>query len=222
MKNFGLFGGTFNPIHRGHLHAADAVKKKFPLDCIYLIPSALPPHKQVHNLASADNRVEMIRLATQGVDYIRVSSVEMSRHGPSYTIDTVRFYQNRIQNDTRLYLIMGLDAFLEIDTWKSYHDLMAIIPFIVLSRVNEQDKNKLPDIDAIDNYLTSTLKKDYLFSPATSCFIHPDHPPIYLVDIHPLNISSTEIRSRIQQGKSIKALVPEPVNHFIKTKGLYL
>ena len=222
MKHYGLFGGTFNPIHRGHLHAADAAGKKFPLDRIYLIPSAIPPHKRVNNLAAAGDRLEMLRLATTLTDSVRVSDVELSRSGPSYTIDTVRYYQARSQNDTQLYLIMGLDAFLEIDTWKSYHDLMAKIPFIILSRPGGHDRNKTPDIDVIDNYLTRTLSEPYEFSPLKSCFYHTTHPPVYLIDIHPLDISSTEIRSRIRQGRSIRTLVPEPVNHYIKTKGLYL
>lgn len=221
MQHYGLFGGTFNPIHRGHLHAADELRKTFPLDRIYLIPSALPPHKRTDNLAAAADRLEMIRLAVARRDYLRVSEVELSRTGPSYTIDTVRYYKTRANDEARWYLVMGLDAFLEIDTWKSYRELMEKIPFIVLSRPDKHEQTLRRDIEAIDNYLSESLEEVYVFSPVKSCFYHTTRPPVHLIDIRPLDISSTEIRARIKAGKPIESLVPEAVNHFIKAKGLY-
>lgn len=222
MKHYGLFGGTFNPIHRGHLHAVEAVRTKFPLDRIYLIPSALPPHKQVDNLAAAGDRIEMIRRAAAHLEHLFVSDMEVSRSGPSYTIDTVSDYQARMPDDTRLYLIMGVDAFLEIHTWKSYQELMAKIPFIVLSRPAGQRRQADLDLSVIENYLKRTFHEPYAFSAEKSCFLHDTRPSIYLIDIQPLDISSTEIRSRIKQGRSVKTLLPEPVYSFIKTRGLYL
>ena len=132
----GLFGGTFNPIHRGHLWAASEVIKRFNLDQFFLIPAALPPHKTPGAVANADDRLEMIHLAIADLSGLTVSDVELNRPGPSYTIDTVRHFKNTLANDSRIYLIMGLDAFLEIDTWKSYTELLEQIAFIVMARPN--------------------------------------------------------------------------------------
>jgi len=222
LERIGLFGGTFNPIHRGHLHAADAVEKKIPLDRIYLIPSALPPHKAPDNLANAADRLEMIRLAIAGISYLEVSEVELSRAGPSYTIDTIIHYQNLFPAETELYLIMGMDAFLEIDTWKSYLDLLRQISFIIMSRPHEKSRDGYADRTIFNDFLYRTISKEYAFSSLNSCYHHPENKPIFLIDIDPLDISSTEIRNRIRQGRSIRPFVSEAVADFIKAKGLYL
>jgi nicotinate-nucleotide adenylyltransferase len=222
LERIGLFGGTFNPIHRGHLHAADEVEKKFPLNRIYLIPSALPPHKRPDNLAEAADRLEMIRLAIAGIPYLKVSEVELSRSGPSYTIDTVTHYQTLFPSETELYLIMGIDAFLEIDTWKSFLDLLRQISFIIMSRPHEHSKNDYADKTIFTDYLYRTISKEYEFSSSNSCYHHPENRPIFMIDVDPLDISSTEIRNRIQQGRSIRPLVSKAVANFIKAKGLYL
>jgi len=222
LERIGLFGGTFNPIHRGHLHAVDEVGKKFPLDRIYLIPSARPPHKAPDNLAEAADRLEMIRLAIAGITCLKVSKVELSRSGPSYTIDTVTHYQALFADETELYLIMGIDAFLEINTWKSYLDLLLQISFIIMSRPHEQSQNGYADQTIFNDYLNRTISKEYEFSSSNSCYHHPENKPIFILDVDPLDISSTDIRNRIQQGRSIRPLVSKAVANFIKTKGLYL
>ncbi len=222
MERIGLFGGTFNPIHRGHLHAADEVGKKFPLDRIYLIPSALPPHKAPDNLAEAADRLKMIRLAIAGIPYLKISEVELSRSGPSYTIDTVTHYQTLFPNETELYLILGIDAFLEIDTWKSYLDLLLQISFIVMSRPHEQFQDGCADKTIFNDYLYRTISKEYEFFSSNSGYHHPENKPIFILDVDPLDISSTDIRNRVQQGRSIRPLVSKAVANFIKTKGLYL
>ena len=134
----GLFGGTFNPIHNGHLKAIEEVLKGFSLDKSYLIPSAIPPHKEQRNLVDAKDRMEMIRLAVATcpalMESVTVSDVELKRKGPSYTIDTVCHFKSILPKDSRLYLILGLDAFLEIDTWKSYTNLFMLTSFIVIPR----------------------------------------------------------------------------------------
>ncbi|HSM73080.1 MAG TPA: nicotinate (nicotinamide) nucleotide adenylyltransferase, partial [Desulfobacterales bacterium] len=119
MNRIGLFGGTFNPIHLGHLRSAQEVLEAFDLQRILLIPSALPPHKEPEFLANAADRLAMIRQATLGHTGLSVSDVEITRPGPSYTIDTVRFFKRSLPADTRLFLVVGLDAFLEIDSWKA-------------------------------------------------------------------------------------------------------
>ena len=200
----GLFGGTFNPIHRGHLRAASEVIKKFNLDQIFLIPAALPPHKTPGAVANADDRLEMIHLAIGNLSGL-----------------TVRHFKNTLADDSRIYLIMGLDAFLEIDTWKSYTELLEQIAFIVMARPNED----CPDTDEgwkiLGNYLSSTLSAGYKFLTARGCYTSEGKQPIYIVDIDAMNISSTKIRQNLKIKKTIGDLVPPEVAEFIQLKGLY-
>ncbi len=123
MKRIGLFGGTFNPIHLGHLRTAVEVGEKLSLDVVFLIPSALPPHKDSTALISAEDRLAMARIAVEGSGLFQVSDVELMRSGPSYTIDTVRYFKSCF-GDAALFLIVGADAFLELDTWKDYQTLL--------------------------------------------------------------------------------------------------
>jgi nicotinate-nucleotide adenylyltransferase len=217
----GLFGGTFNPIHRGHLWAASEVRKEFNLDQVFIIPAALPPHKTPGMVADADDRLEMIYLAITDLSGLRVSDAELNRPGPSYTIDTVRHFKKALANDSRIFLIMGLDAFLEIDTWKSYTELLKQIAFIVMARPNAD----YPDADQgwkiLEDYLNSTLKADYEFLNERGCYISEGRQPIYPVDIDAMDISSTKIRECIKTKKTVQNLVPLAVADFIQSKGLY-
>ena len=218
----GLFGGTFNPIHRGHLWAASEVIKRFNLDQIFLIPAALPPHKTPGAVANADDRLEMIHLAIGDVPGIVVSDVELNRPGPSYTIDTVRHFKNTLVEDSQIYLIMGLDAFLEIDSWKSYAELLEQIAFIVMARPIEDCRNADQGWKILENYLKSTLSEDYEFLTARGCYTSEGKPPIYIVDIDAMDISSTKIRQSIKTKQPIKDLVAPEVAEFIQLKGLYI
>ncbi len=224
--HIGLFGGTFNPIHNGHLKAVEEVQKGFSLDESYLIPSALPPHKEQKDLADAKNRMEMIRLAVAScpalMKSVTVSDVELKRSGPSYTIDTVCHFKSILPKDSRLYLILGLDAFLEIDTWKSYMDLFMLTSFIVIPRPGTGSSDRSIILKSIEKYLKKSVSHGYNYSFSQSCYIHSDKQPVFFFDVSPINISSTKIRKLINQGMSIKSLVPEKVEEFIKTKGLYL
>jgi nicotinate-nucleotide adenylyltransferase len=115
----GLFGGTFDPIHFGHLRSALEVREACGLERVVLIPAAVPPHKGWGAMAAAADRLQMIELAVAGAPGLAVSDVELRRAGPSYTIDTIRDFQGEIPGG-EIALIVGLDAFLEIDTWKSF------------------------------------------------------------------------------------------------------
>ena len=222
MRRIGIFGGTFNPIHLGHVQVVREVKADFDLDKILIIPSALPPHKELDGVADAEDRLEMIRLAFSDDPSFMISDVELKRSGPSYTIDTVRHFKSILSENTDLFLIVGLDAFLEIDTWKSYKDLFLLIPFIVMSRtINGENSTKL-EWKSLKNYLQSKISKGYTFSLTQSSFVHDKKQPIFVYNVTPVNISSTSIRRNIREGRSIKQLVPEIIEDFIKTKGLYL
>ncbi|MEJ2657847.1 MAG: nicotinate-nucleotide adenylyltransferase [Desulfobacterales bacterium] len=222
MKHIGLFGGTFNPVHLGHVRVIREVKTGFGLDEILIIPSALPPHKKPGNVINAEDRLEMIRLAfLKDPDFV-ISDVELKRQGPSYTIDTVRYFTSIFSKNTKLYLIVGLDAFLEIDTWRSYKDLFLLIPFIVMSRSVKGKNSEQTEWKSLGNYLRCRISEGYKFSASQSAYVHEKQQPVFVFDVSRVDISSTTIREHIKKGISIKRLVPEVIEDFIKTKGLYL
>lgn len=220
-KHIGLFGGTFNPIHLGHIQVAEEVRNKFFLDEILFIPAALPPHKEPGQVADARDRLEMIELALSRYGGFTVSDVELRRAGPSYTIDTVRYFISILNDKSTLYLIMGLDAVLEIDTWKSYLDLFLLVPFIVLTRTLAGRDDTDGGWRSLEKYLQSKVSDGYRFSAEQSCFIHDEKQSVFVFDIAPIDISSTHIRRRIKKGKTIEFLVPNIVRDFIEVKGLY-
>ena len=153
----GLFGGTFNPIHYGHLRAALEVKEGFPLDECCFIPVAIPPHKTSGSMANSADRLEMLRLAISGREGFTVSDVELKRPGTSYSIDTVNQLKSNLGPDTELFLMLGLDAFLEIDTWKSYKALLHAIPFIVMARPNPGYDNSTDRWQILKDFLHSNI-----------------------------------------------------------------
>jgi nicotinate-nucleotide adenylyltransferase len=221
VNRIGLFGGTFNPIHLGHLRSAQEVLEAFALQRILLIPSALPPHKEPDFLASAADRLAMIRQATLGHTGLSVSDVEITRPGPSYTIDTVRFFKRSLPADTRLFLVVGLDAFLEIDSWKACRDLFRLTPFIVMLRPEAAAACGAQAFQRVEALLQAAVSGSYAFRPAPDRLEDAQFQPVYFVDVTPLSISSTRIRATLRQGHSIRYLVPERVEAYIREKGLY-
>lgn len=221
MKRTGLFGGTFNPIHRGHLRAAREVREQFTLDRVIFIPSALPPHKTPDNLVDAAHRIRMTQDAISDHPGFSVSDIELKRTGPSYTIDTIRHFERISSPDSRLFFILGIDAFLEIDTWKSYRDLFALIPFIVITRPGIGHGDVSENCGAIESYLRDRVSDGYQFLASESTLVDPVHQPVYVYGVTPMDISSTTIRRHVRRGRSIQSLVTENVEAYIQTQGLY-
>ena len=217
----GLFGGTFDPIHRGHLWAASEVIKRFNLDQIILIPAALPPHKTTGLVAKADERLEMINLAIADITGLTVSDVELNRPGLSYTIDTIRHFKYSLVKGASMYLIMGLDAFLEIHTWKSHQDLLQEIAFIVITRPDDDYADAQQGWRILETYLKSTLSSDSQFDAEHACYTLEGKQPVYICDIQALDISSTKIREMISKKQNIENFVPPGVADYIRLKGLY-
>ena len=217
----GLFGGTFDPIHRGHLRAASEVKKNVNLDHIFLIPAALPPHKTPVAVASADDRLAMIHLAIGDMNGITVSDIELQRSGPSYTIDTVYHFKSTQPDNARIFLIMGLDAFLEIDTWKSYRELLEQIPMIIMARPNDSHQSVAQGWKILEKYLTLKISVDYRFFDPQKVFMSEGRQPVYICDVQALDISSTKIRQAVKQKQTIENWVPARVAEYIIQKGLY-
>jgi len=217
LKHIGLFGGTFNPIHIGHLRSAWEVHQEFNLDVTYLIPSAIPPHKSPRGIAGIMDRLQMVRLAVSNCPEFDVSDTELRRSGPSYSIDTIRYFSSEFSNDSKLYLIVGIDAFLEIDTWKFFGEIFRRIPFIVMMRPNRGR----PEQKILADFLTSKVSGGYQFDETRHAFVNGDFQNVYVMNVTLMDISATNIRKMILDKKSIRFLVPDAVEQYIHTKGLY-
>ncbi len=221
MKRIGLFGGTFDPIHFGHLRAALEVKEAFALDETRFIPSAIPPHKALSRVSAANQRLAMIRLALGDDPLFTVSDIELKRLGPSYSIDTVDYFNSIFSDGIRLFLIMGVDAFLEIHTWKAYKKLFQEISIVVMTRpsgVKGIDSNFLKTIDA---YMKNRISPGYRYSDKISAYIHDRLPAVHIFKVSPLDISSSKIRSLVKTGKSVRFFLPDKVANYINNQGLY-
>ncbi len=215
----GLFGGTFNPIHIGHITVSAEIKKAFELDRIIMVPSAIPPHKKSKEIADAGDRLEMTRLAVSNLEGYHVSDVEIKRSGPSYTVDTINHFKKILSADVSLYLILGIDAFLEIDTWMSYKELFTMLPLIVMSR---PEKSNIVTLEHLESYVLNKISEGYAFQKEENRFVDNRYQPIYVFNVTPCTISSTDIREKIRKRKPIEELVPENVENYIRDKGLYL
>lgn len=189
----GILGGTFNPVHYGHLAAAAEAAQEFDLGKVVFVPSFLPPHKNDSDIAPSRGRFQMCLLATQSHPSFSVSSLELERGGKSYSIETVREFLNIYGKDTGLYFIIGVDAILEISTWKDKEELFQLCEFIVASRPGFR-------AEGIDKRIFRYL---------------------HLIKVPALDISSTEIRRRVREGKNIKYLLPEKVEEYIYEHKLY-
>lgn len=223
----GLFGGTFNPVHLGHLRAALEVEETFHLDRVVLIPALIPPHKSGsyqhgNDIAAAEDRIHMLRLAVEGHLAFDVSDIEFARTGPSYTVDTVHYFCSRMPSDARLFFVLGEDAFFELDTWKSYHELLLSISLIVMARPGSGTGDFADRRNQVGKYLKSAVSSGYSHSTVHDRFVHSSLQPIYFVSFPALDISATRIRKLARQGRSIQYLVPDKVERHIKKKGLYL
>lgn len=192
----GLFGGTYNPIHQGHVQAAEKVRDRFQLDQVWFIPSHIPPHKSNDEVASPEHRMNMVRLAVTGLPGLIPSSIEIEDEGTSYSILTLGKIKKQFPT-AGLYFILGVDAFIEIDTWRAYEQVMEQCRFIVISRPG-YDLEKAKEV----------LDGAYLNK-------------IYLMPIQALDISSSLIREKLKAGGPISGLVPLPVEEYIKEHNLY-
>lgn len=201
IKRLGIMGGTFDPIHYGHLVTAEAIRTHFNLDKVIFVPSGHPPHKDNKKVANPVDRYLMTVLATTTNPYFETSNYEVEKETCSHTIDTLRFFKEELGKDIDLYFITGADAILDIETWKDYKELIDLCTFIAATR---------PGFDL--RQFDKTLSK--LSEDKREKFVKFEVPA--------LAISSTDIRSWIKQKKSIKYLVPEPVEFHIFKNGLYL
>jgi nicotinate-nucleotide adenylyltransferase len=194
-RRIGLMGGTFDPIHHGHLVAAEEARWQFDLDSVLFIPTGQPWQKPV-GVSPAEDRYQMAVIATASNPAFAVSRVEIEHPGPTYTVDTLRRLRAELGEDTRLFFITGADAVLHILTWKDRDEVLALAEFIAATR---------PGYDL--ERLTERL-------PVARERLHPMEIPM-------LAISSTEIRARVARGAPIQYLVPDGVVEYVAERGLY-
>ena len=194
----GIMGGTFDPIHNGHLIIAENSRINFNLEKILFIPTGLPAHKIENEITYSDYRYEMVLLSINSNPYFTVSPMEIERMGITYTIDTIKNLQ-KLNKNAEYYFIMGEDSLYNFHKWKDYRELLNICKFIVAKRKNENSKLE-ERIKELNNICENS---------------------IYLLESPMIDISSTDIRERIIQNKPIKYLVPEAVELYIKKHGLY-
>jgi nicotinate-nucleotide adenylyltransferase len=210
---FGIFGGTFNPIHYGHLRAAEEVRYKAGLDKVIFIPSGNPPLK-TEEIIEASHRYSMVRIATASNPYFVVSDIEITEKEKSYTVNTIKKLRD-IYPDDELFLILGIDAFLDIPNWWKPYDLINMIDFILITRPGFEPSEviiKSPFVKSNPISSSANLYKSIsLISEKTA----------FLINVTAIDISSTEIRKLLKENKSIKYLLPESIEEYIHKHNIY-
>jgi nicotinate-nucleotide adenylyltransferase len=208
----GLFGGSFNPIHFGHLRAAEEVRELLGLDLVYFTPAASPPHKPQGELAAAEHRLHMVRLATKGNRYFMVSEVESRRPGRSYTIDTVRYYLSTLRHQAQLFVLVGSDQFAEFETWKDCDELVRLCGISVHTRLREDEHEPHVSLAALNRFGYIKEQDHYVNSSGqTLSFVRTTYFPI----------SASQIRRKLQKGESVNYLLPADVVDYIQRHALY-
>jgi nicotinate-nucleotide adenylyltransferase len=193
----GILGGTLDPVHHGHLFAAEEVRATYGLDRVLFIPCGHAPHKDERRIAPAEHRYEMCALATGSNPGFAVSRVEIDRPGPSYTIDTLRELRTIRGGDTELFLIIGADALLEIDTWHQPDAVLTEARCLAVPRPGSELSG-----------LASVIGKERAAR-------------VEVMDLPGLEISATDIRCRVREGRPIRYLTPDAVVAYIAENGLY-
>ena len=197
----GISGGTFDPIHHGHLIVAEQIRESMGLDKIIFIPSGTPPHKDNKRITPAEHRYRMAELAIGTNPHFEISRIEVDRAGSTYTVDTLTELKALYGEQPGLYFITGADIIPELQTWRHFERLFTLCDFIAVLRPGYKKDGFLREIE--------NLKTSY-------------RAKIHIVDAPLIGISSTIIREQVKGGKSIKYLVPESVENYIHEKRLYM
>ena len=200
-KRIGIMGGSFDPVHIGHLIMAQDAVERLKLSELIFIPAAIPPHKQDVQRIDAEHRFNMLQLAVKSSPHFSVSNIEIQRGGVSYTVDTLKTLRN-LYPDITLLLIVGSDTLVELHTWHKIHEILSLCEVATFLRPGEDLLDKIKGkIQLPQN------KKDQLFKN--------------IMNVHRIEVSSSEIRMRLEKGLSIRHLVPPEVETYIYKQGLY-
>jgi len=195
----GVFGGTFDPVHYGHLVAAEEVRYRLRLDKVLFVPAGMPPHKLDHDITPTRHRLAMLELAIASNPGFALSRVDIDRHGPCYTVDTLALLHEEYGPGTELFFLMGMDSLAEILTWKEPERLIRLAQIVVVGRPGFQ-----ADVDELDKVLPGAAER------------------ISIVDTPLMEVSSSDIRQRVREGAPIRYQVPEAVEAYIRAHRLYV
>jgi nicotinate-nucleotide adenylyltransferase len=209
----GILGGTFDPIHLGHLRLAEEVGEELKLERVYLVPAAWPPHKEIRPITPFLQRVAMARLAARESPLLDVHDLEGRREGFSYSIETLKQFHSLFVSNLELFFILGLDAFVEIETWREYQDLFRYAHFVVIQRPGFPSRRLEPFLDSLGLGFERTGERNV--------FLGASGNKVLYMEATLMAISSTGIREKVAAGKSIRFLVPEGVRSYIVENRLY-
>jgi nicotinate-nucleotide adenylyltransferase len=213
-ERIGVLGGTFSPVHIGHLRAAEEAIDALELDAFLFLPAAVPPHKPEQETISFDHRWQLLNLAIAGNPRFKASDLERTLSGKSFTVRSLTELRKRIKKESEVYFLLGLDAFLEINTWWHYQELFSLARMVVMRRPRYQERD-------LEKILGEMVSPQYFWDTSAECFVHPFLSPVYYLRVTRIDISSTQIRNLVAQGKSIRYLVPRESIDYIMEKGLY-
>jgi nicotinate-nucleotide adenylyltransferase len=207
----GILGGTLDPVHIGHVEAARGALVALALERVIFIPSRVPPHRQTGPAASPYHRFAMAALATNPIEGLEVSDIELSAPGPSFTADTLSRLHATGLRPEQIFFISGADAFAEIETWSRYPHVLSMAHFVVVSRPGHPADALPASLPALANRMVAATREAAL---------RPE-PSVFLVDALTPDVSSTDIRQRLGEGESIDGLVPAAVEQHIRRHLLY-
>jgi nicotinate-nucleotide adenylyltransferase len=212
IERIGILGGTFDPIHCGHMDAARAARAALGLESVRLVPSHIPPHRPVQPSASPFHRFAMTALAVNTVDGLIAGDEELRDDGPSYTADTLERYHARGLQPWQIFFIIGVDAFAEIDTWRRYPAVLEMANFVVVSRPGYDADVLMPRQAS----LAPRVREAGTFDPAAR------QPSILLLDAPTQHVSSSAVRERLGRGLAVTGMIPAAVEAHIRKHHLYI
>ena len=198
--NIGVLGGTFDPIHKGHIVVAEETRARLNLAEVLFIPAGQPWLKEGSPILAAEHRVQMVRLAIADKPYFKLSTVEIDRAGPSYTVDTITGLQAQLGAGDELFFILSRDTLAQLPQWREPSRLIEMCRLVAVPRPGYL----LPDLNSLEAIISGLSQR------------------LILLDKPEVDIGATEIRTRVAQGLSIRHLVPEPVDEYIRQHRLYL
>ena len=197
--NIGVLGGTFDPVHTGHLIIAEEARLRLGLSRVIFVPASQPWLKE-HNITPGEHRMEMITLAIAPNPYFQASTVDMERPGPSYTVDTLADLRRELGEEANLYFILGIDALVQLPTWREPQRITTLCHLVGARRAEAADL----DLESLERSIPGVSRR------------------IIILDNPLIDVSSSDIRQRVAEGKSIHDMVPEAVERYIRVGGLYL
>lgn len=215
-KRIGIFGGTFNPVHFGHLRAAEEVRQTLVLDLMVLMPSARPPHKNQTDLAAAEQRLEMVRRARRGNPFLACSAFECRKPGTSYSVETLAYFRQCFPG-AELFFVLGWDAWAEIEGWYDFPRFFGLADFVVISRQGCEPWRE----SRVQSLFPFALQAEFCYE-SENCYRHLSGHRLFFMSVTRLDISSSQVRREAVAGRSLRYLVPEGVAEYISRSGIYI